>query len=389
MIAVLAGKIITPLQSIAPGIVLIDNGRILTLGSPQELTVPNDAAVIHAEGLTLAPGLIDLHTHGAAGCSMIDGSTDSLFTIAQFFASHGVTAFLAGIGGTHQAILAGIESVNRYLEEPRSQKAAALVGIHLEGPFINPDRAGAFTPESIVPPNLGRFLDYVRLSHDRVRLITLAPELPGQEKIIRAAVARGVTVSAGHSQATLLEMNSSIDWGVQHVTHTYNAMRPLNHREPGILGAALYDDRLSAEIIADGIHVHPAAVRLLVRAKGVDRVCLITDSVGAAGLPDGRYVFEEQNVVVADHSVRLEDGTLCGSMLTMERGVQNLVAFGAATLPQALAMGSRNPAHVIGLEHKGLLAPGKDADLIAFDENGEISWTMAAGQVVYSTITKK
>ncbi|MBI3764428.1 MAG: N-acetylglucosamine-6-phosphate deacetylase, partial [Chloroflexi bacterium] len=336
-----------------------------------------------ARNLTVAPGLIDVHTHGAGGAQAIDGTPESLAKLSAFYARHGVTGFLATIAGANESIERGIGGVVEFLRG-ETPPGAAILGIHLEGPFINPARPGAFRPETIVPPDSTLLERYLDRAAGHMRLITLAPELDGALDLVRRAAARGIVVSAGHSQATWDEMRRAFDAGLRHATHTFNAMSGLHHRDPGILGAALADDRFTAEIIADGIHVHPAMVRLLVRAKRVERAVLITDSVGAAGLPEGTYHFEEMEITVSAGSARLANGTLAGSVLTMDRGVANLVAFGAASLPEAIAMGSLNPARAIGLgNRKGCVAPGMDADLIALDDDLQVRWTMVGGRMVY------
>jgi len=381
--AIFADHILLPERVLHRGVILIQDGRITAVSEQAGFELPERVERLDAINCTIAPGFIDLHNHGAVGVEFVEGSPEAVAKIAAFYTRHGVTGFLAGIGGDAQAIECGIEAVLAYQRSEAAARNATLLGIHLEGPFINPQFCGAFTLESIVPPDAALFEKYYQLSQGQIRMVTLAPELPGAEAVVRLALSHGVAPSAGHSNATQAELVAAAGWGVSHITHTYNAMRPLNHREPGILGAALVEPGLSAEIIADGIHVHPAMVRLLLRARGADGVCLVTDSVGAAGMPDGSYHFEGQDVVVANQSVRLGDGTLCGSMLSMDQGLRNLVNFQAASLLEASIAASRTPARAIGLEHKGAIAAGMDADLVALDEGLNVRWTMIGGRVVY------
>lgn len=383
--AILAGQLLTPLEVIERGVVLVEGERIAAVGPENQTPIPADAEVTDASRLTVASGLIDLHTHGANGAQVIDGTPQALARMAAFYARHGVIGFLATIGGSNANIERGLDGVVETLQGGSTRPGAAILGIHLEGPFLSPAKPGAFRPETIVPPDPALLKRYLDRAAGQVRLITLAPEVDGALDLIRLATARGVVCSAGHTQATWEQMMQAAEAGLRHATHTFNAMSVLHHREPGVLGAALCDDRFTAEVIADGIHVHPAMLRLLVRAKRVERAVLITDSIGAAGLPDGEYEYEEQPITVANGSARLADGTLAGSLLTMEQGVANLVASGAASLPEALAMGSLNAARVIGLEgHKGSIAPGMDADLIGLDDRLCVCWTMVGGQMVYS-----
>ncbi len=375
MIAIRAGQILTPLQSISPGILFVEAGIIKEVTGDQYRDL-SGFEVIDASAQIVAPGLIDLHTHGIAGMQGVDGNPEDYARMSEHYARHGVTSFLATICGSQEAIEAGIHAVLK-----SNTAGAEIIGIHLEGPFINPARKGAFSLETIVRPDINLLQHYLHTAQGAIRLITLAPELEHALDLVRYARQAGVVCSAGHSQATWDQMMAAIEAGVSHVTHTYNGMAPLNHRDPGILGAALVDDRLTVEIIADGIHIHPAALKLLLRCKPADRVVVISDSIGAAGLPDGSYTFEGMEVTIANHSARLKDGTLAGSVTTLEKELVNLVRLVGLPLEHSLRIASLNPATEVGVQsRKGLLAAGMDADLICLDrETLELQWTMARG----------
>lgn len=385
MIAIVARRVLTPLGTIPNGVILVERGRIVAVGQEQQVAVPPDSMVIDAQSLTVAPGLIDLHTHGGGGSEAIEGTPDALARLAAFYAQHGVTGFLAGVWGTNAQIEAGIDAAQAAMRAGQAPRGAAVLGVFLEGPFINRERRGAFPPNTIVAPDVRLLERYIERANGALRLLTVAPELRGAFDLIRLATEHGVVCAAGHSAANWEQTMHAVDVGVRHVTHTGNAMNGLHHREPGLLGAALVDDRLSAEVIADGVHVHPAAVRLLARAKRFDKAVLVTDSIAAAGLADGPHQISDLALVVRNGAARLADGTLAGSVLTMDQGIANLVAFGAASLQQALAMGSHNAARVIGVDgRKGGIAVGMDADLIGLDDLGAVQWTMVGGDMVYT-----
>ncbi len=376
MIAVRAGQILTPQTRIEPGILFVESGVIRDVIPDQKQDL-SGMEVIDASDQILAPGLIDLHTHGISGMQGFDGNPEDYARMSEQYARHGVTSFLATISGPQTAIEAGIQAVLH-----SRVQGAEILGIHLEGPFINPARKGAFDPNTIIPPDLTLLKHYLQAARGAIRLITLAPEMEHALELVQYAAQARVICSAGHSQATWAQMMTAIEAGVSHVTHAFNGMAPLNHREPGILGAALVDDRLTVEIIADGIHIHPAALKLLLRCKPLGRVVVISDSIGAAGLPDGEYHFEGLDVTIANGSARLKDGTLAGSVTTLEKELANLVNLAGLPLSEALQIAGLNPATEIKAhDRKGTLAAGMDADLVCLNrETLALQWTMARGR---------
>jgi len=375
MIAIRAGKILTPFTCIEPGILFLDNGVIQDVMVDQGQAL-SGVEVIDASGQILAPGLIDVHTHGIGGWQGVDGNPDDYARMSELYARHGVTSYLATVCGTQAAIEAGIRAVL----QSRVQ-GAEILGIHLEGPFLNPARKGAFDPQTILPPDLDLFQHYLRMAQGQLRLMTLAPEMEHALDLVRYACQSGVVCSAGHTQATWEQTMAAIEAGLSHVTHTFNGMAPLDHRAPGILAAALLDDRLTVEIIADGIHIHPLILKLLLRCKPPERVVVISDSIGAAGLPDGEYRFEGMDITIANRSARLRDGSLAGSVTTLEKELLNLVNLVGIPLESALRIASTNPAVEAGAPNrKGVLARGMDADIICLDRQTlALRWTMARG----------
>ncbi len=377
---------ILTMQGVLPvGWLLTDGRHIAQLGPGEPPDLPADISqAIDARGLTLAPGFIDLHVHGAVGHEAMDADPDGLHAMARFFAKHGVTAFLPTTWtATESDILGALRVIGRCLGP--SANGACILGAHIEGPYLNASKCGAQDPALIKPADAAEALPL--LESGLVRLLALAPEIPGNGWLIDACVERGVTVSAAHTAATYADMAAAVTRGVRQTTHTFNAMTPLGHREPGVVGAALTMPELACELIADNVHVHPVAMRLLVQAKGVSGVILITDAIRGAGMPDGEYPIDNRVVHVRDGAVRLPDGTLAGSTLTMDRALRNILAATGLPLSIAWPMTSLNAARAIGIaEAKGSLAAGMDADLVLLEEDATVRLTVVEGAIVYTTL---
>jgi N-acetylglucosamine-6-phosphate deacetylase len=259
-----------------------------------------------------------------------------------------------------------------------------MVGLHLEGPFISEVKKGVHPPAFIRNPSIRIFDELLRMSANTITLVTLAPELEGALEFIKSVRSKGVHVSLGHSNATFEETLWAIELGASQATHSFNAMRDFNHREPGILGAILTDSRVWAEIIADGVHVHPAVIDILIRCKGTRRTLLITDAITATGMPDGQYQLGELTVKVVQGVCRNLEGNLAGSTLTQDRALRNVIQWSKTPLEEAIPLCTVNPAEAIGIDSsKGSLEPGKDADLVVLDENLEVHATLSSGQWTY------
>ncbi|MEZ4729640.1 MAG: N-acetylglucosamine-6-phosphate deacetylase [Caldilineaceae bacterium] len=339
------------------------------------------SAVLDATGCYVLPGFIDLHVHGGAGCDTMDATPEALAVMSHFSAHHGVTSFLATtMTASHGDILRAVTAVRQWGQQ--LAPGARILGLHIEGPYISLKYPGAQPADYIHPPSLSEFAEL--MAAGPVRMITLAPEVAGADELIAAACRQGVTVVWGHTDATYEQCVQAAALGVTQATHTYNAMSGLHHRRPGVLGATLTLDQIYAQLIADNIHVHPAAMNVLARCKGVERILLITDAMRAAGLPEGEYELGGQPVTVTDGSCRLVDGTLAGSILTMERALANFMAATGLTLADAWPVTSRTPAQSLGLAHQvGALAPGYQADLVLLDAQFQVVATVVEGQVVY------
>lgn len=365
-------------ERIEKGDLIIKNGIIERVGMVQRDWLSTSPKTIDAHGLYVSPGFIDLQVNGGAGYNFEDAPAEGIQKIISFYVSHGTTALLP------TTVTAPLGKIRATLERIREVEHPAIIGMHIEGPFISPKRKGAQNPQYILEPSLEKFNELVKGYEGFIKIVTIAPELAGAEELIARIKEIGAIPSLGHSDATYEETLKALDEGVNLFTHVFNAMRGVHHREPGAVGAALESDAM-VELIVDGIHVHPAAVRLLLKAKGIDNICLITDGISAAGLADGKYGIGGLKVFVQDGVARLADGTLAGSTLTMDRAVQNFTNFTGCSLPEAVRAASLNPARLLRIaDRKGSLEEGKDADLVIFDEDFNVHYTIIGGEIVYS-----
>ena len=373
---ILGGQVLTPDETLDGYAVLIEEQAIVGLMSER---MPAAELTIDATGLRVVPGLIDLHVHGAVGSDVMDATPEALAAMEQFFLHQGVTAYLpTTMTASPPALLAALRNV---ANAPAGGGAQRL-GVHLEGPYVAAGQRGAQPMSWLRKPDP---LEYAAwLESAAVRLITLAPELPGALELIERATRQGVHTSAGHTEATYEQIRAAVERGLRHATHTFNAMSALHHRQPGAVGAVLTDDRVYAELIADGVHVHPAVVNLVVRAKGIDRVTLVTDAMRATGLSDGAYDLGGQTIEVRHGVARTAAGALAGSTLTLNAAVRNVQRAGQLTPNQALAMATRVPAEALGLAgRKGVLRPGADADLVLVDAEWKVHAAIVRGVVAF------
>jgi len=378
-------RLFTPLGEWPAGWLLTRGEQIAALGPGSPPDFPDEALSLKldAGGRILLPGFIDLHVHGAVGHEVMDASPHGLREMARFYARHGVTAFLATTWtASQEGIRRALQTVDQVLGPV--PEGATLLGVHLEGPYLNPDKCGAQDRNLIRRADREEALSF--LDSGIVKLVALAPEFPENLWLIDECVRRGITVSAAHTTAGYEVMQAAVKRGLSQVTHCYNAMRGLGHRDLGTVGAAMGIPELNCELICDNVHVHPVAQKILIDVKKPARVILVTDAIRGAGMPDGEYAIDERQVTIRDGEVRLPDGTIAGSVLTMERALRNVWQASGRSLNQVWRMSSLNAARAIGVSaHKGSLEVGKHADLVILDEEFQVHMTVAQGRVAYDS----
>jgi N-acetylglucosamine-6-phosphate deacetylase len=372
--------IYTPEQCIEEGAVLIDGPWIVEVGPADDLVCPDGAERLDASGLLLVPGFIDLQVNGALGYDFT-ADPGSISHAARLLPRYGVASFLPTIITSPLQIVAEAQEAFRELGNAQAEGATAL-GLHAEGPFLNPEKKGAHYKPYLRLPDSSAIHDWS--PETGVRLVTLAPELPGALGLIASLAERGVVVSAGHSVATWVQARSGIEAGIRYGTHIFNGMAPLHHREPGVVGALMSDPRTVVGLICDGVHTHPAIVQLVWQALGARRLNLVSDAAPMLGMPPGLYRQGSDRVQVDSTGVRLGDGTLAGSVVALDQALRNLISFTGCRLEEALPTVTTTPASVLGLgAERGSVKPGKVADLVLLDNNLVVHSTLVSGKIVF------
>jgi len=376
-------KIITPLKIIENGVVIVNDGMIEYVGEEEKGRLASYNNVYKGE--YIVPGFIDIHCHGGNGYDTMDSTYKALKEISKFKAKNGCTSFLATtVTSSIKETVKALNNVNEYNKQS-PEEGAEILGVHLEGPFINAKQKGAQREDLIIPPSIEIIKKFIKKSSGLIKIVTYAPELDTDFKFTSFLNDKEIIPSAGHSFADYETTISAIKFGLKSASHTFNQMKSIHHREPGTVGAILTQKNLFAEIIADCVHVHPVIINLLVKAKGMNKVILVTDAMRAAGLQDGIYDLGGLKVIVKNSEARLESGNLAGSTLIMSKAVKNMIEKMSISIEKSVRMASLNPARLLGLDKdRGSLTPGKRADIVVLDDNFNVIYTIKKGKVIYS-----
>jgi N-acetylglucosamine-6-phosphate deacetylase len=380
-----ARRIFTPMEELSARLLIVEDGKLTEIISRAEKDLPSNTSLIDFGDAILAPGFFDIHIHGGAGLDLMRTLPSDVPRLGRFLTSHGVAGYFpTTVAAPLDVTYSALERLADAIEAPQSTNGSPVearpLGIHLEGPFLSHKRRGVHPPEYLVTPTLEVFEKMWQAARGHVRMLTIAPEIPGAIELIAEAARRKVCVSIGHSDAEIAIAKEGVKAGANHATHTFNAMRPLDHREPGIVGEVLADDRITADVIADGIHVSPEVVKVFLEAKGRERAVLITDAISATGMPDGHYQLGPIEVEVKDGRCTA-NGSLAGSVLTMDRAVRNVTKFSNWSLHDAVRAATFNPAKAVGLAtQQGVLAPGANADFVVLNSAGGVQKTIVGGR---------
>jgi N-acetylglucosamine-6-phosphate deacetylase len=403
-IAIYASRILTPQEEISDGVIIVEGTKISGLGHRDEMRVPEGAIDYVAPGVVI-PGFVDIHIHGAGGHDVMEANTRALDRITQTVARHGTTSIVATtVTASVEDTCKSLAGIAKYIEahepakeepaketveegklpeekshEEKPRLAAEILGIHLEGPFISKSKRGVHPPDAIQRPSVELLKEFLEAAAGRVKIVTVAPELQGALELIEAAVKSGAVAAMGHTDADYDQARAAIQAGARHTVHIFNAMRAFTHRDPGILGAVMTDPDVTAEVIADGVHVAGPAIQVLIGTKGFDTVLLASDATAATGMPDGHYRLGTLDVTVKGGVCQNSEGKLAGSTLTLDRALRFIVGLGVP-LPEAVRMATILPARRLGLAgKKGILAPGADADIVALAPDLRVAGVMTRG----------
>jgi len=372
--------IITPTTTLNRGNLLIAGGRVAAVGSLDQCPIPDGAPFLDATGMIVAPGFIDLQVNGAYGHDLTQDPA-AIWQVGAALNCYGVTSFLPTIITAPLPVIRRAQQI--WLEgPPEGYRGSISIGLHVEGPFLNPEKKGAHDPANLRAPSLREVISWS--PEMGVRLVTLAPELPKALDVITSLTQKGVVVSAGHSMATYDETRQAITAGIRYATHLFNAMATLHHRQPGLVGALLADERVTIGLIPDGLHVHPALIKIIWQMTRDNRMNLVTDAMAALGMPSGSYNLGSYEVQVKNNQATLHDGTLAGSLLSLDQALRNLLKFTGCSPAEAMRTITSTPATLLGLSgSKGQITPGYDADLVLLSPDFQVMATFVGGHMVY------